>query len=166
MLDITKLSSRYRVRRMSDADAEEILAFCRENTLFYEYCQAQPTGEQVLRDLRVTPPGVGPSAKYYLGFFDGDMLAAVLDLIEGYPDEKSCFIGFFMMNARLQGRQLGSALIGELCARLKEHGFAAVRLGIDKGNPQSTHFWKKNGFRVVKEVEREGWTVLVAEKTL
>ena len=43
---------------------------------------------------------------------------------------------------------------------------ALLRLAIDKGNPQSAHFWKKNGFIVIKEVDREGWTVLVSEKQL
>jgi hypothetical protein len=28
------------------------------------------------------------------------------------------------------------------------------------------HFWKKNGFIVIKEVDRNGWTALVAEKQL
>jgi len=45
-------------------------------------------------------------------------------------------------------------------------GKIAVRLSIDKGNPQSMHFWKKNGFNVIKEVDVNGWTKLVAEKSL
>ena len=41
-----------------------------------------------------------------------------------------------------------------------------VLLGIDKENPQSNHFWTKNGFSVIKEVEQEEGTILVAEKIL
>ena len=40
------------------------------------------------------------------------------------------------------------------------------RLGIDKDNPQSNRFWKKNGFEVIREVKQENGTVLVAEKNL
>ena len=54
----------------------------------------------------------------------------------------------------------------DVCAYLKQTGKTAIRLGIAKDNPQANHFWKKNGFIVIKEVEREGWTVLVAEKKL
>ena len=38
---------------------------------------------------------------------------------------------------------------------------------IDKGNPQSTHFWtKKNGFEIIMEADNNGWIKLVAERTL
>ena len=39
---------------------------------------------------------------------------------------------------------------------LKEFGMKRIFLGIDKGNPQSTHFWKKNGFHMIRDVAREG----------
>ena len=39
-------------------------------------------------------------------------------------------------------------------------------LGIDKENPQSNHFWAKNGFSVIREVEQDEGTILVAEKCL
>ena len=89
-----------------------------------------------------------------------------MDLIDGYPDPKIAYIGFFMMDIRFQGRQLGSALIREVKDYLKRDGFRAVRLAIDKANPQSNHFWKKNGFEVIREVPRDEWTVLEAECTL
>ena len=90
----------------------------------------------------------------------------LMDLIDGYPDPKIAYIGFFMMDIRFQGRQLGSALIREVKDYLKRAGFSAVRLAIDKANPQSNHFWKKNGFEVIREVPRDEWTVLEAECTL
>lgn len=119
-----------------------------------------------MNDLHITPPGVEASDKYYLGFFRDGALEAVLDLIEGYPDEEYAFIGFFMVNAALQGRQIGSRLIGEICAYLKKAGKKKVRLGIAEDNPQANHFWRKNRFAVVERVPMEGWTVLAAEKTL
>ena len=89
-----------------------------------------------------------------------------MDLIDGYPEPEIAFIGFFMMNKDLQGRGVGTAIIRETAAYLKATGKTTIRLAIDKGNPQSTHFWKKNGFIVIKEVDRNGWTALVAEKQL
>ena len=71
MIDISKLSGRYHIRPMEAADAEEILALCRENTLYYQYCGMEPTLEQVLSDLRVAPPGIGPEDKHYVGFYEG-----------------------------------------------------------------------------------------------
>ena len=166
MIDISMLSNLYSVRRLDDSDADDILEFCRKNTLYYQYCGAEISKDQVLNDLHITPPGVDMADKYYVGFFNGEEMVAVLDLIDGYPEPDIGYIGFFMMNAALQGKQIGSAIIQDVCSYLKQIGKTAVRLGIAKDNPQANHFWKKNGFTVIKEVERDGWTILAAEKKL
>ena len=166
MFDITRLSSRYAVRIMRDFDADDIFDFCLQNAQYYQYCGKQPSKELVLNDLHITPPGIEMSSKYYVGFYDNTVLVAIMDLINGYPSSDSGYIGFFMMNKQLQGNQIGSGIIQEVCQYLKEIGITTVLLGIDKGNPQSNHFWKKNGFLVIKEVEQDEGTVLVAEKIL
>ena len=71
-----------------------------------------------------------------------------------------------MMNRDFQGQGIGSAIIQEAASYLKTTGKTTIRLAIEKGNPQSTHFWVKNGFTVIKEVDRNGWTALLAEKKL
>lgn len=166
MIELSKLSTKYSVCVLTEADTDDILALCLGNTLYYRYCEAQPTKEQILNDLRITPPGADLSKKHYVGFRRDGELIAVLDLIDGFPDPETAYIGFFMMNIRYQGKQAGTKIIRELAEYLKEAGYTAIRLGIDKGNPQSTHFWKKNGFAVYKEVERDGGTLLAAEKKL
>ena len=166
MFDITKFSSRYAVRLMRDSNADAILDFCLQNTQYYQYCGKLPSKELVLNDLHITPPGIEMSSKYYVGFYDNTVLVAIMDLIDGYPSSNSGYIGFFMVNKQLQANQIGTEIIQEVCRYLKKNGIKTVRLGIDKGNPQSDHFWKKNGFLVIKEVEQDGGIVLVAEKTL
>ena len=166
VIDISKLSSRFGVRRLCEADAGMILQICRENPQYYLYRKEGPSMEQALEDLRVTPPGIGPEDKYYVGFFGKNTPVAVMDLIIGYPAPDVAFIGFFMMARAYQGRQLGSDIIGEAAAYLKSAGVTAIRLAIDKGNPQSAHFWQKNGFTVIKEVDQNSHTLLVAERRL
>ena len=166
MFDLSKLSTQYHVRPVHDADADAILAFCLQNDQYYRYCGKQPSRELILHDLRITPPNTSADAKYYVGLYDGEILVAILDLIDGYPDSETAFIGFFMMNRQLQGRQIGTRIIQELCLYLKETGLKRVLLGIDKENPQSNAFWAKNGFSVIREVEQEEGTILVAEKGL
>ena len=151
---------------MNDSDAEAILEFCKENTQYYEYCQAEPTLEQVMSDLHLAPSGIGPEDKYYVGFYHDDGLVAVMDLVDGFPEDGIVFIGFFMMSKRLQGQEIGSSIIREVSEHLKSKGITSIRLAIDKGNPQSTHFWKKNGFSVIYEADRDGHALLVAEKEL
>ncbi|MBO5486250.1 MAG: GNAT family N-acetyltransferase [Eubacterium sp.] len=165
-LDMTKLSSKYQVRRLTKEDIPIIYELCLKNQPFYEYCGKQPTMERIESDLRIAPPGIDISDKYYIGFFEEDTLMAVMDLIDGYPDEKSAFIGFFMMNMDFQGKGIGSLIVSEVFDYLKNKGFTVVGLGIDKDNPQSNHFWKKNGFSIVKEYPQEEGVILLAEKNL
>ena len=97
-LDISEFSRQYNVRRMYESDADTILALCRKNTQYYAYCGKNPSKELILNDLTITPPGKDFSSKYYVGFYERSELIAVMDLIDGYPDADTAFIGFFLMN--------------------------------------------------------------------
>ena len=144
-------SQRYAACPLTEADVDAILALCAENEQFYRYHPPLATKESILEDLTALPPGKNAADKHYLGFFDGEGLTAVLDLIERYPQEDGAYIGFFMTRKAVQGRGVGSALIGELLNELREEGFRRVRLAVDRGNPQSKAFWKKNGFALMGE---------------
>jgi len=166
MIDITVLSEKYDVIRMDESYVDAIYDICKGNPQFYLFSEAQLNKEQILQDLKLTPPGIALKDKYFLGFYREDVLVAVMDVVDGYPEKGICFIGFFMMNQEFQGKHAGTAIIKGVLDSLQKMGYHAVRLCIDKGNPQSTHFWMKNGFMVIKEVDRNQHTVLLAEKSL
>lgn len=166
MLTIKNMSKTYNVEKLTENDIETIYRLCQGNKLYYRYCQAKISREQILSDLYLKPEGVNEDNKYYLGFFEDELLVAVLDILDAYLDEETCFIGFFMVNILYQGQGIGSEIIQSVLAYVKKIGKAKVRLGIDKKNPQSKAFWNKNGFKVIKEVERSGGTILLAEKIL
>lgn len=166
-MELSEISSRYYVRQLEEEDIPEVYALCRENRLYYEYCPPVVTPETIAADRKALPPGKKPKDKYYLGFFQGSRLLAVLDLILAYPNAQTAFIGFFMTDRAAQGRGLGSEIIGELCGALKNMGFAAVRLGWVQGNPQAEHFWHKNCFRETGIIyQTEHYTVVVAQRTV
>lgn len=167
-IDITHLSGKYAVRRLMPEDVDTVCALCRRNTQYYQYCGSGrvATTEDIRQDMQVTPPHTAPEQKYYIGFFDGASLIAIMDLIRGYPDDDTAFIGFFMLDIDQQGRGAGSALIAEALAYLQTLGCTRCMLGIDKDNPQSNHFWRKNGFQITREAQQERGVMLVAEKCL
>ena len=43
--------------------------------------------------------------------------------------------------------------VRDVCNYLGQLGYQKVRIGVDKGNPQSNYFWKKNGFYMISEKE-------------
>ena len=144
-------SQKYAVRPLTAGDVDKILALCAENEQFYRYHPPMATRESILADMTALPPGTGVENKHYLGFFDGDALVAVLDLIEHYPQQNTAYIGFFMTKKERQGCGLGTSLIGKLFDELRKEKFCRVRLAIDRGNPQSKAFWEKNGFALTGE---------------
>lgn len=165
-ININQLSHKYIVRKMCEKDISDILEMCLKNQQYYKYCNKQPSMELIKRDLQITPPGFPLSQKYYVGFFCEDILIAVLDLYDGFPQKDYAYIGFFMMNFDYQGKGIGSEIISEVAEYLKKNSYKFIRLGIDKDNPQSTHFWKKNQFEIIKEVKQDEGTILVAERKM
>lgn len=160
-------SENYQVRLLTEDDAGDIFCLCEQNPLYYRHCPPFVTKESICRDMRALPPGKSVEDKFYLGYFDKDRLVAVMDFIRGYPDSETGFIGFFMTNAAIQHKGVGSELIGELCRCLHGEGYRAIRLGWVKGNSQSENFWHKNGFQETGVTyETDNYTVIVAERKL
>lgn len=160
------LSNQYFVRFLTENDIDLVIDLCKGNPLFYEHTIARPTKENILEDMRLTPPGIDLKDKYYVGYFDNETLVAVLDLIDGWPSKEIAYIGFFMMNHSYQGKNIGSSIIKELSIFLKSINVKYLRLAVDDGNPQSWHFWYKNGFESVKSVTTDEGIKHVLEKSL
>ncbi|MBO4910700.1 MAG: GNAT family N-acetyltransferase [Lachnospiraceae bacterium] len=164
---ISHLSSKYNIRRLSMEDIPQAVALCEKNTLYYEYCPPFVSEQSIRDDMNALPPGKTVTDKYYVGFYDGKRLVAVLDLIMSFPDKTTAFIGFFMTHAELQNRGMGSGIIEELCGALSQIGMKEVRLCWVKGNPQAEHFWHKNGFKETGATNvTEAYTAIVARKEL
>ena len=166
-MDIQYLSSQYSVRALLPTDAEMVYEVLKNNTIFYEYHPPMVTVESILEDMETLPPNKGYEDKHYIGFFRSDILVAVMDLIDHYPQQGTALLGFFAMNSNLQGQGVGTAIISDSVTYLAQVGFQKVRLGIDKGNPQSKAFWLKNDFSFTgEEYESDGSTILVMERKL
>lgn len=152
-MELHSLSSRYTVRRLDEADIDLLFELMCKNVLFYQYHPPFVTRESILADMKALPPRKCAADKYYIGFFEAQTLVAVMDLILAYPEPDIAWIGFFMTDVRFQGRGIGSAIIREVCAGLRAAGYPRVRLGVDRGNPQSYAFWTKNHFHKLGEAE-------------
>ena len=152
-MEVELLSNTFDVRRLSAEDVELIYDLCCKHEIFYQYHPPFVTRESIREDMKALPPGKDYEDKYYIGFFENEALVAIMDLILAYPDKDIAFIGLFMIKSEYQNRGIGSKIVTECAECLQKLGFHKIRLGVDKGNPQSNTFWRKNGFVMVHEGE-------------
>ena len=140
-LTVTAFSNTLQVRKLNEQDAQSIYALCKANRTYY---------------------------KYFLGFFHQDeTLAAILDLIAGYPDKDTAFIGLFMMAVNLQKKGIGTAILQDVLKQLGRQGFSRIRLGCIADNQEALSFWKRNGFQVTgQRTQTEDYEIIIMEKAL
>ena len=111
MVNEKEFSTKYEVRKLNIDDIPQIYDLCKKNSLYYEYCPPMVTEESISDDFTAFPPNTGIENKYYVGYFDSGKMIAVMDLIDGYPEEKIAFIGFFMTDVSVQNKGNTSTLL-------------------------------------------------------
>lgn len=134
-------------RQLTDADLPSLLALCESNPQYYRHLHEAPTRKGLADSMGELPPHCSPNQKHFVGFFRGNELVAVMDLVLGYPDASTAFIGFLMVAARHQRRGVGSQIVADTLGRLRAQGFLRARLAYVRGNEQSRGFWESCGFR-------------------
>ena len=128
-------SKQYTVKQLVTEDISDVFALCKRNELYYHFCPPFVTEQSIANDMKALPPGVDETDKHYVGFYDADKLVAVMDLITGFPDEQTAFIGFFMTDVSVQNAGVGTTIINELFTYLRELEIKLVKLGWVQGNP-------------------------------
>lgn len=88
-----------------------------------------------------------------------------MDFVCAYPDEKTIFIGLFMVNQAYQGNEMsGSQIVTEALAYFAKISkkFAWLML---RGILNLNIFGEKQGFKPTgSEIEQESYTVVIMEK--
>ncbi|MET7283729.1 GNAT family N-acetyltransferase [Kribbella sp. NPDC005582] len=101
-------------------------------------------------------PALPEESKKVLGFWDGDQLVAIADLLRGYPHEHTASIGLLQVHGLRQGHGTGAAAYREL-QRYVEREWLEVRTlrlaVVDTNAQQAQGFWVRQGFEATGEVK-------------
>ena len=166
-MNLENVFSPYKARKLTEADVPDILDLYLENTEYFKHCPPSPTRETVKEDMVALPPKKEVADKYFIGIFDDNFLVAVMDLIDRYPDNRTVFIGLFMVSKTCQRKGIGTYIAKALSQMLRTEGYVRIRLGYVKTNLSALRFWLKQGFQQTgAESVRENYTVIEAEKIL
>ena len=167
-LDIESLSSEYKVKRITRSDISDVYDLAKANTKYYSCMNTEPTPDSLTEVISEVPDGAGETDKFFVGFYDkDDKLTAVMDLITGYPEKDDAFIGWFMVDAELQGKGIGSQIFADVRAAMKAQNYDKLSLECASCNEEAIDFWSSQGFGITgKEKDRGDYTAVTMEKDI
>lgn len=143
--------SKWEIHPVEEDEYEEVLALQKGNQDFFDSIHSGAFGvEEVAESIRELPPNTRPEQKHYLGLWHQEKLAAVLDYVEGYPEEDMLWIGFFMVRAELHRTGTGRTLIHGFQTAAQAQGFRSIQLGCNVENTDGRAFWTAMGFRSLR----------------
>ena len=146
MIKIDNLNNKYTIRRLDVKDIEIIFDLYKDNDLYFSHLHTTLNGQTIIDDMNDLPKGKQKEDKYFIGYFSNNELLVVIDFIDGYPEDKTVYVGLFMLKKKYQNKGIGSSIIDELKISLKDQGFKKIKLSYVNTNPQAKHFWHKMGF--------------------
>ena len=166
--DPAVLSTQYAVKTIAEEDIQDVYNLCKENRRYYRYLHERPSKQNLTEVITKLPDGTGMEDKHFVGFYDSEgRLVALLDLITGYKEPDDAFIGWFIVDAKLQGQGIGSQIFADIRAALSGLGYDKLRLGCVKENVEAESFWKSMGFSFNgAEEEQERYTVRYMERDI
>ena len=127
-------------RPVTLADAPAIQALIDSDPETYALLEGEPVradeAEQLLRE-------VTPGKRRFTHLLDE---LALIDLLEGYPDEHTWMLGLIFVAPGARGRGLGTQLIDAICAHVRAAGGRTLRLGVVPANTGARRLYERLGF--------------------
>jgi uncharacterized protein len=138
------------LRPVGPEDVEALQELIEADPGYTERVTGYPPGPADAQSLlMMRPEGLPEEAKAVLGAFVTDRLVAVVDLIRGYPNDHTAFIGLLQVHWNHQGGGLGGATY-DAVQRYVETSWPEIRtlrLAIVDTNARiATGFWLRQGF--------------------
>lgn len=104
------------------------------------------------KTLTMLPDGMNMEAKFSFGIYFESELIGIVDAIRGYPDDRTAFLGLFLISEPFQKRKLGFSIYQEFERQvLQWPEILKLRLSVLEANSQVIPFWQKCGYRPTGE---------------
>ncbi|KQS07375.1 hypothetical protein ASG04_14655 [Curtobacterium sp. Leaf183] len=138
------------VRDLAADDVDALQQLLESVPTYSERVTGYPPGpSDALSALITVPPGFDPAGKLGIGLWDGPELVAFADVLIGYPDPATAYIGLLVVHGRRHGQGLGRSMHDAVLARVRGvSGVERIRLGIVATNAAVAEpFWRALGYR-------------------
>ena len=135
---------------------DAVLALLQSDPAYFAIEGSQPTAQSVRDDIALLPPRCAVGQKHYLALWRDGRVAAVLDLVEGYPRERTLFLGFLFLAPGLRRQGAGREIVDAVLQAAGDAGMDSVRLACLPDNLTGHAFWRAMGFGDLREGRRQG----------
>lgn len=147
-------SSGMRLRRLTEADRAAMALLLADDGGYSERVSGSPaTDADVEEILGDRPSGLPADRKHPVGLWQGDELVALADVLDGWPDDATAYIGLLQVRGDQHGRGVGRELHELLLDRFGRD--RPWRLAVVEANAQALGFWRRLGYR--ETGERKPW---------
>lgn len=109
------------------------------------------------------PNGFPKEKCYCIGFSINGEAAAILSMLEDYPDNGTLYIGLFLMNEKFKRKGIATKIINTLIDETFHADYKSVKLSVQDNNISGFSFWKKLGFYVTEANHCNGFCNLSME---
>jgi len=136
------------IRFPSERTVEQMVALQRLFAAAPDYCKrviGHIPGVDEMRGLAL-PPGKTPKDDYFFGIYLRAQMIGCADLLRGYPDEKTAFLGLLLISEPYQNKGLGVRACAELeKIALTWPEISVIRGSVVQSNDIVVSFWKRMG---------------------
>ena len=149
--------------KVNEGNIQEALHIYKANPMYFSLFGDQPSMESLEKDLKAKPDGVSSENKHYCLIKKAGESIGLIDAIMSYPEEKSIYIGLYMMKHHRKGS--GKEAWKEIERQVLHKGYQAIQLSVIAKNISALNFWEHNGFQKTgrKNTKIKGKTVEVIE---
>ena len=142
---------RWDIRPVEEGEVAAVAGLLRGDPDYFALEGRQPTPQSVEEGRALLPPRCTAEQKHYLALWEGDAPQAVLDLVEGYPRERTLFVGFLFLAPGLRGQGTGREIMDAVLSAAGDAGFDSARLACLLQNDAGHAFWRAMGFGDLRE---------------
>lgn len=145
----------YSVHRLLHEDINTIQTLYEKCLDYMLLVDGHPAGKNAAEEeFQTMPPGRSADDKFMLGIVDPlNELIGVLDVVRGYPDEGTWWIGLLLLVPAIRSQGIGKKVLEGFTEYVKASGGKAIMLGVVEENERAYRFWSKMGFAFIRETE-------------
>ena len=134
-----------------EGELEAVLELMKSNPAYYEVDKRPVTMDSLREAIAALPPRCIPDQKCFVGLWRNGRPEAMLDLVVGYPRERTLFVGTFMVAGDLHSQGIGRTIMGAMPKAADGAGLDSIRLACLKDNEGGHAFWEAMGYQDLRE---------------